>query len=131
MIKCMNMRTAIVIFTGITIGIIAGISSANTDSLKTINTDPVIQTFTQPATSSMGIVKDFGKNYIIVSLQGNLVKFFTTKDTNIYGINEFTKRLDVENETPITIDQLLEGIVNVVYFENKNNFFAESVTLLK
>lgn len=116
------MRVIIITFTGITIGIIIGISSV---SAQTINTTPIHQSFTTPAIKSVGYVVDSSMENILVSFDDHLVRFEITDATKI---NRFVVgKTGNEYYVPIQIDEINNKMVYIIYSEINEKLFASKI----
>lgn len=129
MIICKNMRTAIIAFTGLAIGIIIA-----TGSPSTSDSNKIVLSFTQPETEINGIITELTKDYIIVSIKGDTkrhsVRFKLTENTLAYKV-KFGKEVP-NNETGrrelISINEIHKGDkMALTYIENNGELLATTI----
>lgn len=130
MVKYKNMRMAIIAFTGISVGIIVGISSLNIIDIKERNNTPIMQSFTKTAINSTGVFLNSDQNQVTISFENNPTSFKITEDTDLIKIitNADFNRTE---RIPISIDEIKKGsIVYIIYKIIENRLVADRITLL-
>lgn len=120
------MRLAIIIFTGMAIGITISVSSLPT---QIINTTPIHETFLTPAIKSVGESIGFGSDHVMIEFNDHIVRFKITGDTKINKLSY--EQFKGGEHIPIPIEDTLNKLVYITYSEIDEELVANKLIVPK
>lgn len=124
------MRTAIIAFTGIALGVVLAMSSPYVSTARDQHTNQFYKYFDRPAIMSIGKIKVIDANYVTISFGDALThrKILFTPYTKVTA--DIHKKIDARTLVKHQLKELIDTVVLMKYIEIPNGLLLIEITAL-